>query len=179
MKNQGYIYCFSNRAMRGILKIGMTKRDPTIRLSEANQSDTWRPPFPFQVEFSKKVINPKFEEKRMHNILTRRNKRLNPNREFFKVSVQETKSLFDDVDGEYVIFNYNNNNDDNDDNDNEDHIVQNSFVSPVEIWCAEHGYNKSTDIQYCHYLCFLTWLQQNMSGLEKYYTYNRFVKSIT
>ena len=40
----GYVYCFSNESMKGILKVGMTERTPNIRLNEANASDTWRPP---------------------------------------------------------------------------------------------------------------------------------------
>jgi len=39
----GYIYCFSNPSMPGILKVGMTERTPVTRLGEANASDTWRP----------------------------------------------------------------------------------------------------------------------------------------
>ena len=58
----GYIYCFSNQSMPGILKIGMTERTPEIRLNEANRSDTWRPPTLYKIEFAKKVLNPKQKE---------------------------------------------------------------------------------------------------------------------
>jgi len=52
----GYIYCFSNQSLIGILRVGMTERTPEIRLSEANNSDTWRPPTPYKIELSKKSI---------------------------------------------------------------------------------------------------------------------------
>ena len=57
--NEGYIYCFSNKSMPGILKVGMTERTPDVRLNESNNSDTWRPPTPYKIEFAKKVSNPK------------------------------------------------------------------------------------------------------------------------
>ena len=38
----GYVYCFRNDSMQGILKIGMTERTPIERLNEANTADTWR-----------------------------------------------------------------------------------------------------------------------------------------
>ena len=51
--SDGYLYCFSNSSMPGILKIGMTERTPDIRLSEANSSNTWKPPTPYKIEFAK------------------------------------------------------------------------------------------------------------------------------
>ena len=59
----GYIYCFSNECMPGILKVGMTERTPEARLKEANASDTWRPPMPYKIEFEKKVYNSSQKEK--------------------------------------------------------------------------------------------------------------------
>ncbi len=53
----GYIYCFSNPSMPGILKVGMTERTPEIRLFEANCPDTWRPPTPYKIVVAKKVLN--------------------------------------------------------------------------------------------------------------------------
>ena len=67
----GYIYCFSNPSMPGILKVGMTERIPEARLSEANASDTWRPPTPYKIEFAKKVSNP--SQKEIHFTLFWRN----------------------------------------------------------------------------------------------------------
>ena len=100
---EGYLYCFSNESMEGIIKIGMTERTPDIRLNEANISDTWRPPTPYKLELAKKVSNPKQKEKIIHKLLTQYSERINPNREFFKISIEEVKVFFEIIDGEYWI----------------------------------------------------------------------------
>ena len=99
----GYLYCFSNQSMPGILKVGMTERTPEIRLNEANISDTWRPPTPYKIEFAKKVINPKQKESVLHILLAQYTERINPKREFFLVSPEEVKTFFDLMDGELWI----------------------------------------------------------------------------
>ena len=98
----GYIYCFSNLSMHDILKVGMTERTPEIRLIEANNSDTWRPPTPYKIVFAKKVLNPKQKETMLHTLLSQSTERINPRREFFRVSKEEVKNFFDQIDGEYV-----------------------------------------------------------------------------
>jgi hypothetical protein len=99
----GYLYCFSNQLMPGILKVGMTERTPEIRLNEANNSDTWRPPTPYEIVFAKKVSNPKQKETTLFSILSQYTERINPRREFFRVSQEEVKTLFDLIDGELWV----------------------------------------------------------------------------
>jgi hypothetical protein len=107
--SKGYIYCFSNKVMPGILKIGMTRRCPAQRLKEANQSDTWRPPTQYTIEFAKVVNEPLSKEKDLHHLLERTNERIHPNREFFRAEVDEIKKLFSIMDGEWwEKKNYNN-----------------------------------------------------------------------
>jgi hypothetical protein len=96
----GYIYCMSNTSMPGIHKIGVTERTPEARLSEANASDTWRPPTPYKIEFAKKVSNAKEKEKALHILLEQYTDRINPRREFFRVSSEEVRKFFDLMDGE-------------------------------------------------------------------------------
>jgi len=96
----GYIYCFSNPCMPGILKVGMTERTPVIRLGEANASDTWRPPIPYKIEFAKKVSDASGKEKTLHTLLEQYTERINPRREFFRVSPEEVRKFFDLMDGE-------------------------------------------------------------------------------
>lgn len=99
LMTEGYIYCFSNESMPGILKVGMTKRTPDIRLAEANSSDTWRPPTLYNMEFAKKVTNPTHKEITLHKLLTKYTKRINTRREFFSALSVEVKDLFDLMDG--------------------------------------------------------------------------------
>ena len=96
----GYIYCFSNPSMPGILKVGMTDRTPVIRLGEANASDTWRPPTPYKIEFAKKVSDASGKEKTLHTLLEQYTERINSRREFFRVSTEEVCKFFDLMDGE-------------------------------------------------------------------------------
>jgi len=101
--NEGYIYCFSNKSMPGILKVGMTERTPDVRLNESNNSDTWRPPTPYKIEFAKKVSNPKQKEITLHILLSQYTERINPRREFFRVSSEEVKEFFNLMDGDLWI----------------------------------------------------------------------------
>lgn len=91
----GYIYCFSNPSMPGILTVGMTERKPGARLSEANACDTWRPPTPYKIEFAKKVSNPFQKEKTLHTLLEQYADRIHPRREFFRVSQEQVLKFFD------------------------------------------------------------------------------------
>ena len=96
----GFIYCFSNPSMPGLLKVGMTERTPKARLSEANTSDTWRLHTPYKFEFAKKVAEPKQKERKLHSLLERFVERVNPRYEFFRVSNEDVLSFFDLMDGE-------------------------------------------------------------------------------
>lgn len=95
----GYIYCFSNESMKGVYKIGYTKRTPTIRLNEANCSDTWRPPSQYVLEFAKKVDNPQEKEKMIHKLLENFNTRVSNNREFFRTSLEIIRNIFTMIEG--------------------------------------------------------------------------------
>jgi hypothetical protein len=99
----GYLYCFSNESMSGILKVGMTDQTPEIRLNEANCTDTWRPPTPYKIEFAKKVLNAKQKETTLHILLTQYTERINPKREFFRISPEEVMTFFDLIDGEMWV----------------------------------------------------------------------------
>lgn len=91
----GYVYVMSNPSMPGLYKIGFTTRPMEERLQEANQPNTWIPT-PFLLEFAKFVVNPQQKEMTIHKILNR--ERVNPNREFFRVELDQVKLLFDLMD---------------------------------------------------------------------------------
>lgn len=75
----------------------MTERTPDVRLSEANkQSNEWSTGH-FELEFAKKVSNPKDKETTLHSILA--SKRV-PGKEFFDISLDELILHFCLMDGE-------------------------------------------------------------------------------
>ena len=96
--SDGFVYCFSNILMPGILKIGMTTRTPEERLKEANSSNTWKPPAPYHIEMSKQVKNPLKVECILHNILERFGARIHPKREFFRLALEDVRLLFSLID---------------------------------------------------------------------------------
>jgi hypothetical protein len=97
----GYVYCFSNDTMVGIYKIGLTTRIPLMRLKEANMGDTWSLTSKFNIEFAKEVIDCRKIEKQLHKLLSLIGERVCENREFFKVSLEIIKSVFDLIDGKW------------------------------------------------------------------------------
>ena len=75
--------------MPGIVKIGATTRD---RLREANESDTWRPPEPYVVACAARVTDGRAlapcEASRAAG---------SAHREFFRLTVNETRAAFRDT----------------------------------------------------------------------------------
>jgi hypothetical protein len=96
----GYVYALSNESMPGLIKIGMTERTPEERLAEANLPDTFKPPLPYVIEIQKKVNNCKETEKKIHALLS--DKRVNPHREFFKITIEELKVIFNAIEDNQI-----------------------------------------------------------------------------
>ena len=99
--SNSYIYCLSNDAMPGIVKIGEMHtegRSPEDRIRELYTTGV---PLPFTIEFAKKVANPAEAEARIHAFIS--DKRVNPRREFFKVTPEYVRRLFDLIDGEMWV----------------------------------------------------------------------------
>jgi len=93
---EGYVYCLSNISIPGLVKVGMTERTPEERVLELFTTGVATP---FKVEFAKKVINPKQKECDVHVILKKY--RVNPKREFFRISPEEVKKFFSLMDGDW------------------------------------------------------------------------------
>lgn len=100
----GYLYCLSNPSMPDLLKVGMTERTPEDRVKELFKTGV---PTPFKIEFAKQVSEPKQKEKTLHALLSQYTERVYPKREFFRVSPEEVKTLFDLMDGEWWVENTN------------------------------------------------------------------------
>jgi hypothetical protein len=95
----GYIYTLShNGGNYGIYKVGFTKRCVEKRLKELN-SETGNP-YTLKIEFYKKVANCKKKEQLLHKILYKY--RVNKKREFFEVSLDTIRQLFELIDGELI-----------------------------------------------------------------------------
>lgn len=104
---EGYIYCISNGSMPYILNIGMSWMTPALRVSDMNDvndiniSRLWYPPTPYKCEIAKKVLDPLQKLATIYKLLAQY--RINPTREFFRISFKEVRALFDLMDGEYCI----------------------------------------------------------------------------
>ena len=95
---EGYVYCMSNPAMPGILKIGFTNLTPDVRARELYTTGV---PLPFKVEFAKLIANPKEKETATHKLLGIYHERVNEDREFFRVTKERVREIFDLLEGEY------------------------------------------------------------------------------
>lgn len=92
---EGFVYCLSNISMPGLLKNGATNAEsPKERVLDGNKC-TWVPT-PFHIEFAKKVKNPFTIEKEIHAKLAEYRLK---GKEFFKVSVEIVRKIFDEIDG--------------------------------------------------------------------------------
>ena len=94
----GYVYCMSNPLYDGILKVGITERTPEERAKELYSTGV---PLPFKVEFAKKVANPREKEILLHKLLEQYTERISSRREFFRVGVEEVRTFFGLMDGEW------------------------------------------------------------------------------
>ena len=97
----GYIYCFSNDIMEGVYKIGFTTRTPLMRLKEANRGDTWSLSNKFNIEFAKEVGDCREKERKIHKNISLVGERVSDNREFFKISLEVVRSVFELMDGRW------------------------------------------------------------------------------
>jgi len=100
---EGYIYCFTNESMPGLVKIGMTTEDPEYRAREL--SSVTGIPTPFRVEISKRILNPREKERAVHELLATLGFRVNEKREFFDCSMVIVKQLFAVIDGMDMVVN--------------------------------------------------------------------------
>jgi T5orf172 domain. len=78
--------------MPGIVKIGMTQRDPDLRLREINSATGV---LPFAIEAVVASRNAKWTEREVHERLAGR--RVRDNREFFRIGAEEARRIVFDV----------------------------------------------------------------------------------
>lgn len=94
----GYIYVLSNPSFqKGVVKIGFTTRNPEGRMHELHQGSGV--PTPFKLEYAEYVDKCSLVEREIHIILAEF--RVNPKREFFKVSVSDAIKIVREIGDKY------------------------------------------------------------------------------
>lgn len=94
----GIVYVLSNPAMPGMVKIGMTEReDYGDRLAELYATGV---PYPFHCELAYLVDDPRDVEGTLHAEFA--DDRVNPDREFFEIEVEEVRETLTKMEGANV-----------------------------------------------------------------------------
>lgn len=94
----GWVYVFSNKSLKGQVKIGYTTTHPQQRASELH---TTAIPTPFLVEYEVKTDDCESLERSVHTQL--KNKRVSKNREFFRVDVPTAIAVVKEcAQGDYI-----------------------------------------------------------------------------
>lgn len=96
----GYIYCISNVSMPNILNIGITWMTPEQKIADINGLPIlWRPPTPYKCEFAKRVLEAEHKKNAIYKVLSQ--SRITPKQMFFSVPIEDVRTLFDLMDGDY------------------------------------------------------------------------------
>lgn len=96
----GYIYCISNVSMPNIVNIGITWMTPEQKIADINGLPIlWRPPTPYKCEFAKRVLEAEHKKNAIYKVLSQ--SRITPKQMFFSVPIEDVRTLFDLMDGEY------------------------------------------------------------------------------
>tara|TARA_B110000285_G_scaffold188072_1_gene214092 strand:- start:1140 stop:1625 length:486 start_codon:yes stop_codon:yes gene_type:complete len=93
-----FVYILTNETMPGIVKIGYTKNDPGVRAKQINAATGVA--MNFNVEWAFPCFNGIELEGEVHKYLD--SFRVNKNREFFRMSVEEAKSVVERLGARYV-----------------------------------------------------------------------------
>jgi hypothetical protein len=89
--SSGYIYVLVNSSMPGLVKVGKTTRDPTMRVAEL--SGATGVATPFILAFKKFVDDCSTAEFQVHQALEARGHRVSAGREFFRAEEDEVISI--------------------------------------------------------------------------------------
>lgn len=86
MKN-GYVYILINPSLKGLLKVGQTKKDPEERAKEISQGTGV--PTPYIVAFKEEFNDCELAERMIHIMLEEEGYRISKNREFFEAEISD------------------------------------------------------------------------------------------
>lgn len=98
IEGKNWVYILSNPSMPDILKIGYTKLDPQERSNQIGRGTGI--PQEFYVEWAYKCFNGEEIEREVHKYL--KEQRVNTNKEFFKLSVDEAKHVIMLIGAKYI-----------------------------------------------------------------------------
>jgi hypothetical protein len=87
----GWVYVLTNAAMPGLVKIGLTTRNPTVRASELTAATGV--PAPFVIAWCRAVSDCAYVESAVHRMLDDR--RVSGKREFFRCDVKTARQVIE------------------------------------------------------------------------------------
>jgi len=93
-----WVYVLTNSAMPDLVKIGYTTSDPHTRAEQVSRGTGV--PIGYEVAWAYKCYKGERIEKEVHKYFKK--ERLNPTREFFKVTLEEAKSIIEQIGSKYV-----------------------------------------------------------------------------
>jgi hypothetical protein len=93
---RGWVYAISNPSMPGLVKVGFSTKDPSLRANELGGTGS---PTPFEVIYDVLVLNPRDCEQKVHKTLTPHHH----GKEWFRCSPQEAVSAIRSVVGNGAI----------------------------------------------------------------------------
>jgi uncharacterized coiled-coil protein SlyX len=118
--------------MPSICNIGMSWMTPDAIFDDMNNARLlWYPPTPYKCNIAKKVLDPIHKTATIYKLLEQY--RINPVREFFRISLKDVRALFELMDGEYCIDDNDNYNSDDNDNSIDEEIDKNKAVVKADL----------------------------------------------
>ena len=104
MVGSQWVYVLTNPTMPGLCKIGFTKNKPSERVKQINSGTGVA--MDFVVEWAFPCFNAHDVEKQVHKYLEDNGFRVNKNKEFFNVSVNEAKAVVERIGEPYKMNDY-------------------------------------------------------------------------
>ena len=101
MVGSQWVYVLTNPTMPGLCKIGFTKNKPSERVKQINAGTGVA--MDFVVEWAFPCFNAHDVEKQVHKYLEDNGFRVNKNKEFFNVSVNEAKAVVERIGEPYKM----------------------------------------------------------------------------
>jgi hypothetical protein len=93
-----WVYILTNPAIPGLVKIGYTRLDPFERAAQVSRGTGV--PVGYEVEWAYRCYKGERIEREVHNYFKKQ--RVNPTREFFRITLEEAKQAIEQMGKKYV-----------------------------------------------------------------------------